>query len=208
MPEVDCTVAEQCPPGDRSRRPAGERGALGPEARHRQIEGEPLDRRERAEQVDRHDVVNLDVRREGADCGHRLVPGDHNPRLVVFELVTKLAGGVERVVFDDDGAEAEDRVERHDVLRAVRQDDSHAVTGANTEAAKPLRSSIDLVAELGVGGTSTEEFQRGVIAGLGDGMLEHRHQRLRRKLDLGGNARLVILHPVLLVSVRHGHIIP
>ena len=81
-----------------------------------------------AGQVDRDDVLDAEVGRE--------TPGPRPRRLsqtigdrgaVVLELVAELAVGVQRVVFDDDGAQPQHRVEGHDVLRAVRQDQRHPV---------------------------------------------------------------------------------
>ena len=55
-------------------------------------------------------------------------------------------------MLDDHGPEPEDRVERDDVLRAVRQHQRHPVTGLDAESTQPFRCPGDLVAELGVGG--------------------------------------------------------
>ncbi len=69
--------------------------------------------------------------------------------------------GVQRVVFDDDGAQAQHRVERDDVLRAVGQDQGHPVAGADTEPAQPLGRPVHLVAEFVVTGAPAEELHRG-----------------------------------------------
>ena len=100
------------------------------------------------------------------------------------------------------------RVERDDVLRAVRQDQRHAVAGADAEPAQALGCPVDLFAEFGVAGAAAEELQRGGGAGLGHGPFQHRNKRLGRQLDVGRDARLVVLHPGLLVGVLHAHILP
>ena len=92
-----------------------------------------------------------------------LVPGDHDLRPVVLELVAQLARRVERVVLDDDRAEAQDRVERDDVLRAVRHDERDRVALAHPELAQALGGARDLVAQLGVGRLAAEELERDVV---------------------------------------------
>ena len=104
---------------------------------HRQAQCQALDGRERRQQVDRDNVVDLDVGRELPDGRRGLVPGDDHAGLVVLELVAEFPGGVQRVVFHDDGAEAEYRVEGDDVLRAVRQDQGHPVAGPTPSRRRP-----------------------------------------------------------------------
>ena len=97
-----------------------------------------------------------------------LVPGDDDLRAVVLELVAQLARRVERVVLDDDRAEAQDRVERDDVLRAVRHHERDGVALAHAELAQPLGGARDLVAQLGVGRLAAEELERDVVGELLD----------------------------------------
>ena len=87
---------------------------------------------------------------------------------VVLELVAQLARRVERVVLDDDRAEAQHGVERDDVLRAVRQHERHRVALLHAEQAQALGGALDLVAELGVGRGALEELERDVVAVLLD----------------------------------------
>ena len=67
---------------------------------------------------------------------------------MVLELVPQLAGGVERVVLDDDRPEPQHRVERDDVLRAVRQHDRDPVAVRHAEAAEALGGAVDLLAQV------------------------------------------------------------
>jgi hypothetical protein len=53
---------------------------------------------------------------------------------VVFELVAQLGRRVQRVVLDDDRTQSQDGIERHDVLRAVRQHERDPVAVRNAEA--------------------------------------------------------------------------
>ena len=153
-------------------------------------------------------MVDLDVGGEVPDGRRGFVPGDDNAGLVVLELVAEFPGRVQRVVFDDDGAEAQYRVEGDDVLRAVRQDQGNPVAGADAQAAQALGRPVDLLAEFGIAGAAAEELQCGSRAGLGHGSLQHVHERLRGQFNLGWDARLIVLHPGLLVRVLHGHILP
>ena len=171
------------------------------------MQREALDGGERLQQVDGDDVVDFDVVREVPDRRRGLVPCDHDPRLVVLELVAQFPGGVQGVVFDDDRAQAQHRVERDDVLRAVRQDQGHPVARADAEAAQALGGPVHLFAEVGVAGAAAEELQCRRAPRLGHGPLQHVHERLRGQFDLRRDARLVILHPGLLVCFRHGPII-
>ena len=107
--------------------------------------------------------VDRDIRRERLDGLDDLVPRDDDLGAVVLELVAQLARRVERVVLDDDRAEPQHRVERDDVLRAVRQHERDRVALLHAEQAQPLGGALDLVAELGVGGGALEELERDVV---------------------------------------------
>ena len=108
-------------------------------------------------------VCDRDIRRERLDGRDDLVPGDDDARAVVLELVAQLARRVERVVLDDDRAEPQHRVERDDVLRAVRQHERDRVALLHAEEPQALGGALDLLAELGVGRGAPEELERGVV---------------------------------------------
>ena len=153
-------------------------------------------------------MLGSDVGRELPDGGSGLVPDNDDAGAVILELVAEFPGGVQRVVFDDDGSQAQHRVEGHNVLGAVREDQSHSVAGGHAQPAQALRCPVNLVPELTVTGAPAEELQCRGRACFCDGPFEHRHERFRGLINLGGNAGLVVLHPRLLVCFRHAHILP
>ena len=113
-------------------------------------------------------MVGLDSLGEFLDRRRRLVPDDCHPRPVVLELAGQFAGGVERVVFDDHRAKAQDRVEGNDVLGAVRQDQGDPVPRLDAQPAQAFRGLGDLPAQLRVAGAAAEEFGGRAVAGLRD----------------------------------------
>ncbi len=128
--------------------------------RDRQAQRDPGAPRHRLGDVDADDALDLQVGREPVHGVVDLVPHDREARLVVLELVAQLAGGVERVVLDDDRPEPQHRVERDDVLRAVRQHDRDPVAMRHTEAAQALGGAVDLLAQVAVGRGGAEELER------------------------------------------------
>ena len=114
---------------------------------------------------------------------------------MIFELVAKLACGVQRVVLDHDRPEPEDRIERHDVLRGVGQYQGHPVAGADPEPTQSLGGPFDLLAEVTVRRDGTEEVQRRSSGERLDTRREHLGQRLRWFLDLGGDAFRIGIEP-------------
>lgn len=119
--------------------------------------------------VDRVDVFGADVLGQTGDVVCDFVPDDGCLGAVVFEHVAQFGGGVEGVVFYDDGAEAHDGVEGDDVLGAVGQDDGDTVTVLHACLAEAFRDAEDLVAEFGVGGGGAEEFEGYLVGALADG---------------------------------------
>ena len=75
------------------------------------------------------------------------VEHDGHARAVVQELFLQLVGGVERVVLDGDGADAQDRGDGDDVLRAVRQRDDNAVAWCDAEVLQGGSEAVDLLVE-------------------------------------------------------------
>ena len=105
---------------------------------------------------------------------------------------------VERVVLDDDRAEAQHRVERDHVLRAVRQHERHAVAAAHARVGERLRRAGDLVAELAVGRRGAVEVEGDVLGEAAYGGVEQVAERLVGDLDV---ARAL---PVRTGSARDG----
>ena len=139
--------------------------------------------------------VGPDVAGELRDRVGDAVPDDRDARAVVLELVPQLGRRVERVVLDDDRAEPQHRVERDDVLRAVRQHERDAVAGAHAEPAQPLGRGGDLLAELAVARLGAEELERGAPSEAVDGVVDHVDEGLGRLVDLGRHPVGVVREP-------------
>ena len=118
-------------------------------------------------------MVKLHVLREFTHGRGCLVPGDDHTCLVVLELVAQFARGVQRVVLDNHRAQAQGRVERHNVLRAVRQDQGHPVPGLHAELAQALGGTCHLLTEFTVAGAASKELHGGAVPSLGHRALKH-----------------------------------
>ena len=94
------------------------------------------------------------ARSDGNSCttADDLVPHDRVLRAVVLELLAQLARRVERVVLDDDRAEPQHRVERDDVLRAVRQHDRDGIPCLDAECFQPGGRTLDRGLQIAVRG--------------------------------------------------------
>ena len=148
-------------PGDRIlSRPCGERGPGVLGLLDRQLERQPFRERHRVSEVDGDDIRYPHVFGKSVYRRVDLVPDDRDAGAVVFELVAQLAVGVERIVLDHDGAEAQHRVEGHHVLRAVRKHEGHPVARAHPEFAQAVGGTGNLLAELIVAGGRSEEVER------------------------------------------------
>ena len=128
----------------------------------RQPQGQALQQRHRRDQLHRDNTAEPDVGRQLADPLHRLVPDDRDDGPVVFELVAQFPFRVEGIVFDDDGAQAQDGMEGDDVLRAVRQDQGDPVAGLHPEFLQAGGRPPDQGAQLAVARPGAEELQRGL----------------------------------------------
>ena len=140
--------------------------------RDRQAQSETRDERHRLGDVDRDEARHGEVGGELLDGLHDLRPHDGVLGAVVLELLAQLARRVERVVLDHDRAEPQDRVERDDVLRAVRQHDRDGIAGLDAEIAESRRGALDLLVQLAVGRRAPEELQRGGIGIVPRGRLD------------------------------------
>lgn len=145
--------------------------------------------------VDRVDVFGADVLGEAGDVVCDFVPDDGGFCTVVFEHVAEFGGGVKGVVFYDDGAEAHDGVEGDDVLGAVGQDDGDAVAVLYTGFAEAFCDAEDLVAEFGVGGGGSEEFEGYLVGCLADGFCHEMAEGGFGQVDVDGGACGVVALP-------------
>jgi hypothetical protein len=173
----------------------GARGARAPRGGHGEAELEARGERHRGGQVDRDDGVDGHVARHVLDRADDRVPGDGDARPVVLELVAELPRRVQRVVLDDDRAEAQHRVERDDVLGAVRQHERHAVARAHAQPPEPLRGAGDLVAQLAVGRLAPEELERHGLGVPLDGAVDHVDQRSDHGRDVGRHPVRIAAYP-------------
>ena len=170
----------------------------------RQAQQSPSGEGHRTGEVDGDDRLDSDILGEVLDGCDRLVPGDDDPGTVVLELVSQLSRGVQRIVLDHDGAEAQHRVEGDDVLRAVRQHEGHRVTLLHPQEPQPLRGPVDLLAHLGIRRCRTEELQSDGAAELRDGCRDQVVERPAGQLDLLRHVVGVRLQPGTRGTDAHG----
>lgn len=202
----DPVVSEELLPRHRPGHRRRERGPRLPRLADREPQHRAHPPRHRVRHVDGDDR-RLDVLWEVLDGLDDFVPRDRELRPVVLELVAQLARRVERVVLDDDRAKTQDRVERGDVLRAVREHDRDRVARADAELSEPLGGAIDLLAQLRVGRLGAEELECDVrVAVARDRIVDEVRERRPRLLDLGRNSRRVVADPGPRRHVlRHGN---
>ncbi|CNL00342.1 Uncharacterised protein [Mycobacterium tuberculosis] len=117
----------------------------------------------------------------------------------------ELARGVERVVLDDDRAEAQDRIERDHMLRTVRQHQRHPVALRDPQVPETLRGAVDLLSEVAVCRDRAEELEGGTAGVPPDARRQHLGQRLRRLLDVGGHIFRIGAEPGAGGQRRIGH---
>jgi hypothetical protein len=163
----------------------GERVARGARLGDRQSQRDPLEAGEGVGHPHRHRGARTGVGGQGGDDVRHLVPHDRDHRTVHLELVAQLPRRVQGVVLDDDRAQAQHGVESHDVLRAVRQHEGDPVARLHAEVTQARGRTLDLFAELGVGGAGSEELQRVMVAEPRDRGVEQVHERLGDGVDLG-----------------------
>ena len=86
--------------------------------------------------------------------------------------MAQFSSRVQRVVLHDDGSQAQDRIERDDVLRTVRQHQRHPVPRDDPLLAQSVRDPLNPLPQLGVGRLPPEELQRDLFRIAGDGCRE------------------------------------
>ena len=82
---------------------------------------------------------------------------------MIGELAFELDRRVERIVLHDDRTQAQDRVEGHDVLRAVGKHDRDRFARGHPELPQPGGGSGDLHLQIPIARRAPEELQRGSI---------------------------------------------
>ena len=92
-------------------------------------------------------------------------------------------------------AQAQNRVERRNMLRAVRQNQRHTVTRLHTSHTQTLRRTLNLVPQLGVGCGRAKELQRRLVGYGADRLVNEVAQRSLGQLNIAGSPRSIILQP-------------
>ena len=182
-------------PPERRRGGGRHGGAGGAGARQRQAQREALEPGQRRREVDRDDGLHRRARLRGEHRARGLVPRDDDPGAVVGELVLELGLGVQRVVLDDDRAQAQHGVESDDVLRAVRQDERDPVPGPDAEAGQRRRRPRDLVGEVRVRRRRAVEVERHARAEPLGRLVEQVDERAGRHVDVRGDPLGVAAEP-------------
>ena len=182
--------------------PGGEGRAGFPCGGQGQPERQLLEPGHRRDQLHRDDGPESDVVRQLAHTLDRLVPDDRHGRAVVFELVAQLPVRVQRIVFHHDGPETHHGVEGNDVLRAIRQDQGHPVSGPDTELLEAGRGPADLRAQFAVARPRPEELQGRLGSEALNGSVHQVHEGAPGKLEVRGDARPVVLCPRALRADR------
>ena len=124
----------------------------------------------------------------GPDLRHVVVDTvetDHHLGTAIGQLMAQLSLGVERVVFDDHGAEPQRGEESDDVLWAVGQHEGHAIALGHSQSGERRGESVDLPLEFLVRQLRSEEGQRDVVREGGGCVVEESRQGERRELVVG-----------------------
>lgn len=109
--------------------------------------------------------------------------------------MAELAVGIQGIVFDDDGAQPQRRMERDDVLRAVRQDQRHPVAGPDAEFLHARGHPADGGPEFAVAGACPEELQRRFPSVTPDGGVHEVGQGPGGEFEVDGNTGAVVAGP-------------
>ena len=171
----------------------------------REAQREALAPGEAGGHVDGDHVLEGRAGDELLDDRHDLVPHDRDPGAVVGERAPQLRRGVERVVLDDRGTEAQHREEGDDVLRTVRHHQGDVVAGTYAERVQAARHAAYLLVDLGVGRHPAQEVDRGAIGVVAHRVVPQVEHRGVAVVEVQGHARRVGVCPRGLLS---GHGVP
>ena len=114
---------------------------------------------------------------------------------MVIEGVFEFVGGVEGVVFHHGRPEFQYGVEGCQVLRAVGQQDGHAIPGANPQRAESGGGVADVLVKLAVGLGAPEEVDGRLVAVDGQVVVVEVEQRGVTVFDGGWGPLGVVLQP-------------
>ncbi len=179
-------------------------------ARTGSAQQQPFAERQGCRDVDADDALEAEVGREVRERVSGLVPGDREARAVVFELMPQLPSRVERVVLDHDRSQPQHGVERHDMLRAVREHERDPIALADAQSPQSLGCACDLRAEFAVARDGAEELQSGPTSVSADAGIHHLGKRLGGFVDLARNVVRILGEPGTrhIRIRRHASILP
>ena len=124
-----------------------------------------------------------------------LIPHNRDLRAVILKHVAQLRARVQRVMLHHNRAQTQNRVERRNMLRAVRQNQRHTVTRLHTSHTQTLRSTLNLVPQLNVGCGRAKKLQRHLVGYGANRLVNEVAQRRLGQLNIAGSPRRIILQP-------------
>ena len=195
MRRVNTLALHQLSPRHRTRRRTGQLLTRSTRALQRQLQRGTHQRGHRRNHVHRINMVRADIRRKTRNMRGDLIPHNRDLRAVILKHVAQLRARVQRVMLHHNRAQAQNRVKRRNMLRAVRQDQRHTVTRLHTSHTQTLRSTLNLIPQLGVGRGRAEELQRHLVGYGADRLVIEVAQRGFGQLNIAGSPRRIILQP-------------
>ena len=129
-----------------------------------------------------------DVCGQARNMPGNFIPHDGGLRAVILKHVPQFGAGVEGVVFHDDRAQAQNRIEGNNMLRTVGQNQGDPIPRLHPGQAQPFGGAVDLTAKFGVGGGCPKEFEGDLMGNLADGIINQVAQRGFRQVNIGGDA--------------------
>ena len=163
MRRVNTLALHQLSPRHRTRCRPGQLLTRSTRALQRQLQRGTHQRGHRRNHVHRIDMVRADIRRKTRNMRGDLIPHNRDLRAVILKHVAQLRTRVQRVVLHHNRAQAQNRVKRRNMLRAVRQNQRHTVTRLHARHTQALRRTLNLIAQLSVGRGRAKELQRNLV---------------------------------------------
>ena len=91
-------------------------------------------------------------------------------------------------MFHDNSAQAQNRVEGNNMLRAVGQNQGDPIPCLHSGQAQPFGGAVDLTAKFGVGSGCAEKFEGDLVGNVADSIVNQVAQRGLRQVNIGGDA--------------------
>ena len=195
MRRVNTLALHQLSPRHRTRRRTGQLLTRSTRTLQRQLQRGTHQRGHRRNHVHRINMVRADIRRKTRNMRGDLIPHNRDLRAVILKHVAQLRARVQRVMLHHNRTQTQNRVERRNMLRAVRQNQRHTVTRLHTCHTQTLRCTLNLVPQLGVGRGRAKELQRHLVGYGADRLVNEVAQRGFGQLNIAGSPRRIILQP-------------